>query len=153
MARILFKRRAVPSSSSFYISVGELWFRWLKRLTNNVEVTSSNLTDICNSVHELFNKSFFLTKKKIILHFSSEAYQTHHHPAASCLVLVLTFSTLWPPVWLSTHFPMGDLVLITFYFSLLTHSSALTSVSSLSGSSKVICEEIQRGCASGFTTR
>ena len=36
--------------------VGELWLGWLSNLTDNVEVTGSNLTDICNSVHELFNK-------------------------------------------------------------------------------------------------
>ena len=46
------------------ILVGEPWLGWLSRLTNNVEVTGSNLTDIF-SVCELFN--IFLEKKKKIL--------------------------------------------------------------------------------------
>ena len=48
--------------------VGELWLGWLSRLTNNVEVTGSNLTDICNSVRELFNKKFFKKKKITKMH-------------------------------------------------------------------------------------
>ena len=42
--------------------VGEPWLGWLSSLTDNVEVMGSNLTDICNSVRELFNKK--LKKKK-----------------------------------------------------------------------------------------